>query len=178
MASNGAASAFVLPAPLISQGFGLRPETGDDLPFLQALYASTRAEELAPVAWSDEQKWLFLEQQFRAQRHHYKTYLADSRFDVLECAGAPVGRLYLSDKQTQVYIVDIALLPAWRGKGVGSAILEALKSACGARGLGVGIMVEKFNPALQLYRRLDFSEVADHGVYLEMEWVPATPAVN
>ena len=51
--------AFALPAALLSQGFALRPETEADLPFLMQLYASTRAEELAAVPWSAEQKAAF-----------------------------------------------------------------------------------------------------------------------
>ena len=54
--------------------------------------------------------------------------------------------------------------------GIGTAILEGLKASGRANGRGVGIFVEKFNPALDLYRRLGFTEVADHSVYLEMEW--------
>jgi hypothetical protein len=47
--------AFTLPAALVSQGFALRPETDADIPFLMRLYASTRADELAPIPWTDEQ---------------------------------------------------------------------------------------------------------------------------
>ena len=39
-------------------------------------------------------------------------------------------------------------------------------------------MVEKYNPALQLYRRLGFTDVADHEVYLEMEWRPQGDQLN
>jgi ribosomal protein S18 acetylase RimI-like enzyme len=163
--------AFKLPAALLSQGFALRPETDDDIPFLLRLYASTRAEELAPVPWSAEQKQAFLASQFQAQRYHYRTHIAGCRFDILECRGVPAGRLYLEPRLTQLYIVDIALLPEWRGQGSGTAILAALQAAAGAIGKGVGIMVEKYNPALRLYRRLGFTDVADHGIYLEMEWL-------
>ena len=39
-------------------------------------------------------------------------------------------------------------------------------------------MVEKFNPALRLYRRLGFANLADHGVYLELEWLPENDQLN
>ena len=162
--------AFILPAALLSQGFALRSETDDDIAFLMRLYASTREEELAPVPWSVEQKQAFLASQFQAQRHHYRTYIAGCAFDVLECRGVPAGRLYLEARASQLYIVDIALLPEWRGQGLGTAILEALQAAAGTIGKGVGIMVEKYNPALRLYRRLGFTDVADHEIYLELEW--------
>ena len=163
---------FSLPAALASQGYALRPETEDDLPFLMRLYASTREEELAPIPWSAEQKQAFLEGQFAAQRHHYRTYIAACSFEVIERNGEAAGRLYLEPRQTQVYVVDIALLPQWRGQGVGSAIMQALQQTARASGRGVGVMVEKFNPALRLYRRLGFTDVADHEVYLELEWRP------
>jgi ribosomal protein S18 acetylase RimI-like enzyme len=164
--------AFALPAALLSQGFALRPETDADVDFLMRVYASTREQELAPVPWSAEDKRTFLASQFQAQRHHYRTYFADTAFDVLEQRGEPAGRLYLQVRRTQLYIMDITLLPPWRGLGIGTTILEALQAAGRASGKGVGIMVEKFNPALRLYRRLGFTDIADSGVYLEMEWLP------
>ncbi len=172
MTSN-APPAFELPAALRLQGYALRPEREEDVPFLMALYASTREDEVAQaVDWSPEQKAAFLEMQFKAQRHHYRTYIENCRFDILECHSVPVGRLYLDERPTRRHIVDIALLPEWRSKGVGTAILEGLMAAGRTGGRGVGIFVEKFNPALRLYRRLGFTEVQDTGVYLEMEWMP------
>jgi ribosomal protein S18 acetylase RimI-like enzyme len=165
--------AFNLPAVLSSQGFTLRPETEADIAFLMQLYASTRADELAQVAWTAEQKQAFLVGQFEVQRRHYRSAIDGCAFDVIEHRGEPVGRLYLDVRQTQLHIVDIALTPAWRGRGIGSAILAALMAAGRTSGKGVGIFVEKFNPALRLYRRIGFTDISDHGVYLEMEWVPA-----
>ena len=165
-------TAFGLPAGLRSQGFALRPEIDADIPFLSRLYASVREDELVRVPWSAEQKQTFLTSQFQAQRLHYRTYFGDCAFDVIEQRGEPAGRLYLDMRQAQLHIIDIALLPAWRSRGIGTAILEALQEAGRASGKGVGIMVEKFNPALRLYRRLGFTDIADHGVYLEMEWLP------
>jgi GNAT superfamily N-acetyltransferase len=164
--------AFALPAALLSQGFALRPETEADLPFLMQLYASTRAEELAAVPWSAEQKAAFLAQQFVAQRRHYRGY-TDCAFDVIENKSEPAGRLYLQTQPSRLHIVDVALLPAWRGHGVGALVLEGLQAAGRGCGKNVSTFVEKFNPALRFYQRLGFAEIADHGVYLEMEWRPA-----
>jgi ribosomal protein S18 acetylase RimI-like enzyme len=168
---------FALPTALLSQGFALRAETDADIAFLMRLYASTREEELAPVPWSAEQKAVFLTQQFDAQRRHYRAY-TDCAFDVIEHTGTPAGRLYLQTQPSRLHIVDVALLPAWRGRGVGVALLEGLQNAGRASGRNVSTFVEKFNPALRLYRRLGFTEIADHGVYLEMEWRPAGPQLN
>lgn len=172
MIAQTALPAFILPAALQAQGFRLRPEVEADIPFLMRLYASTRHDELAPIPWTPEQKAAFLASQFQAQRRHYRTYFADCRFDIIEHRGESAGRLYLQARQTQLHVVDIALLPDWCRRGVGTAVLNALQTQAHTCGKGVGIMVEKFNPALRLYRRLGFAEIADNGAYLEMEWLP------
>ncbi len=159
-----------LPAALAASGYALRPEREADLPFLLQLYASTRQQELAAVPWTEAEKAAFLASQFQAQRHHYRTYIPACSFAVIERNGAPAGRLYLEPRRTQIHIVDIALMPAHRGNGVGTAIMQALQHAAHASGRGLGIMVETFNPAMRLYRRLGFAEIVDHGVYVEMEW--------
>lgn len=167
--------AFTLPAALQLQGYNLRREGDADLPFLFALYASTRADELAQAQdWSEEQKHVFLTQQFNAQHHHYRQHFPDCSFDVIEHHAEPIGRLYLDRRATRLHIVDIALMPGQRGRGIGTAMLIGLIDTAAQSGLGVGIFVEKFNPALKLYRRLGFVDVSDTGVYLEMERMPGT----
>ena len=170
--STEAPSAFELPAALLLQGYRLRAETDGDIPFLRGLYATTRELELSVTNWSDDQKRAFCDSQFDAQRRHYRSYIPDCRFDVLVCGDEPIGRLYLEPRVTQLHIVDIALIPDWRGKGIGGAIVAALIDKAAQSGRGVGIFVEKFNPALRFYRRLGFTEMREEGPYFEMEWLP------
>jgi ribosomal protein S18 acetylase RimI-like enzyme len=167
---------LTIPVALAEQGLALRPETEADVPFLFQLYVSTRWDELAPLTdWSEAQKIGFLESQFTLQRQHYLTHYANSAFDVLEERGVPVGRLYVDRQERTLLIVDIALLPQWRGRGIGTALIEALFAE--ARGVGkeVSISVEKFNPAQRLYRRLGFREYAEDDVYWFMYWNPQPP---
>ncbi|HEX6939117.1 MAG TPA: GNAT family N-acetyltransferase, partial [Longimicrobiales bacterium] len=67
---------------------------------------------------------------------------------------------------------DIALLPEHRGRGIGTALLEALIAEADAAGKPVSIHVEQYNPARRLYARLGFREVEDLGVYVFMERPP------
>jgi GNAT superfamily N-acetyltransferase len=166
------APSFTMPAGLSQQGYRFRPETEADLPFLRRLYISTRWEELAVVDWTEAQKIAFLEQQFAAQRHHYLAYYADSVFDVLEAPGGPAGRLYLQRLPTLLLIVDIALLPEWRGRGIGTAVVEEIFAEARPHGKAVEIAVEKFNPAQRLYLRLGFRQYSEDGPYLFMRWQP------
>lgn len=165
-----------LPPQLAAERFSLRAESEGDIPFLTGLYVSTRWEELAPVDWTEAQKIAFLEQQFGAQRRHYLVHYARAAFDVIEAAGLPVGRLYLERQEQDHLLIDIALLPEWRNRGIGSAFMRAICDEAAAAGKGVVISVEKFNPAQRLYRRLGFREYAEDDVYWFMHWRPGQPA--
>jgi ribosomal protein S18 acetylase RimI-like enzyme len=151
----------------------LRPATPEDEPFLHAVYATTRADELALVDWNDAQKAAFVQMQFTAQHRYYHEQFADAAFQVVECNGTPAGRLYVGRWPEEIRIIDISLLPAYRNRGIGGWLIgQLLDEAAGAR-KRVSIHVEHNNPALRLYTRLGFSPVADEGVYLRMEWTPA-----
>jgi GNAT superfamily N-acetyltransferase len=155
---------------LLARGFSLRPEEDRDIGFLLALFSAGREPELAGAPWTPEQKAAFLQSQFDAQRFHYRKFFAQSLFAVLELEGAPVGRLYLDQRPGMLDIIDIALIPQYCGQGLGTILLQAIMDAARAADSGVNIFVEKFNPALRLYRRLGFNEICDHQVYLEMRW--------
>ena len=147
----------------------LRPIADADLPFLFRLYASTREEELAGVDWPAEQKEAFVRQQFEAQHAWYQENYAGASFDVVDVDGEPAGRLYVARWENEVRIVDISLLPAHRGRGLGSALLAQLFAEADAAGKPVSVHVERFNPALRLYERLGFVFREDKGVYLLLE---------
>src|SRR3984957_21201870 len=174
--TGGGASApqsLAIPPVLSDKGFALRPETEADVPFLRRLYLSTRWEELASVThWSDAQKIAFLGSKFDAQRSYYLVHYANAAFDVLEAQGVPAGRLYLDRQADTLLVVDIALLPQWCGRGIGTALLEAMFAEARLTGKGVTISVEKFNPAQRLYRRPGFREKPGEGVFWFMHWSP------
>lgn len=146
----------------------LRPATAEDVPFLRCVYASTREEELARVPWSAEQKDAFIDMQFHAQTTDYRQNYPDARFDVILRDGVPAGRLYVDRREHTIAIIDIALLPAHRGAGIGGKLLAELIAESEVVGKSVEIYVEKFNRAQTLYRRLGFVEAEDTGVYWRM----------
>lgn len=157
-------------------GLTLRPITDGDLPFLLGLYAAIRSEEVAAAGWPAEVQVQFLQQQFRAQHHHYQTYYPAAEWLLVEHRGAPVGRLYIEEWPTQFRIIDIALTPDAQGKGFGSALLADVFRRARAAAKKVSIHVEKNNPAMHLYRRLGFAKAEDKGVYDLLEWSPEAQA--
>ncbi|MCM2313940.1 MAG: GNAT family N-acetyltransferase [Thermoanaerobaculia bacterium] len=154
----------------MTESIDIRPATSDDTRILFEVYASTRTEELAPVPWTTEQKLQFLAFQFQSQGEHYRQMFPDATFDVIEVEGTPAGRLYVNRTGGAIHVIDIALLPWARGRGIGGKILRDLCAEGAAKGLPVTISVEKFNPAKQLYERLGFRMFEDGEVYQRMEW--------
>lgn len=150
----------------------LRPETPGDEEFSRGVYGSTREEELAVTGWTDEQKAAFVAMQFAAQRKYYRDVYPDAAYDVIVVDGEDAGRLYVARLADEVRIVDIALLPAFRGRGVGGRLLDEILAEAAASGRKVVIHVEQNNRARELYLRLGFAVVEDVGVYHRLEWTP------
>jgi ribosomal protein S18 acetylase RimI-like enzyme len=183
----------------MSDAVNLRPvRWPEDEAFLEGLYASTRADELARVPWTDEQKGAFCRLQFAAQHQHYQEQYAGATFDVIELSGppgevptpdtasggqsppyrsldsVPIGRLYVARWADEIRIVDIALLPEFRGRGIGSTLIKQVLAEGKAAGKPVSIHVEQFNPARSLYRRLGFEVVEERGAY----WLMRRPCLT
>ncbi len=151
----------------------LRSARREDRDFLERLYASTRTQELEQVPFSDEQKTAFLAQQFAAQSAHYARHYADASFLVVLLGADPIGRLIVDRRADELRIIDVALLPAHRGRGIGTQLMRPLLDEADAAGVPVSIHVERFNPALRWYARLGFTVRSDEdGVYLLLERAP------
>jgi ribosomal protein S18 acetylase RimI-like enzyme len=151
----------------------LRPVARGDEEFLLRVYSSTRAEELAVTGWDDATRRAFLAQQFRAQDHHYRTNYEHASLDVILVDGEAAGRLYVARWAEEIRVMDIALLPEYRGRGIGEGLLTDLLGEAARARKAVTIHVERENRAMTLYRRLGFEEVDEHGVYVLMEARPA-----
>lgn len=147
----------------------LRPETAADRDFLFSVFASTRELEMSLVDWDASLKDAFLRQQFAAQHSHYHKHYADADFSIVECEGRPAGRLCVHRQPDAIRIVDIALLPEFRGKGLGTRLVEDVLDEGEVSQAAVTIHVEKHNPAQALYRRLGFEPIEDKGIHWLME---------
>ncbi len=146
-------------------GLDLHPEGEEDLDFLRGLYASVRAQELAPIDWTEQRKRKFTDAQFALQSSHYHEHYPGAEFLVVEQDGAPIGRFYLCRFAHEIRVMDIALIETRRNAGVGTRLMSALVSIADAEGRSVSLHVEPDNPAQRLYRRLGFRLIEQRGVY-------------
>ena len=148
----------------------LRPATDEDVPFLVEVYAASRAEELDQVAWLPGQREAFVRMQFELQDTQYRGGNPDGTFDVVEVDGVPAGRLYVDRRADDIRIIDIALLPPFRGAGIGGRLLRAVLDEAASSGRTASIHVEVHNRAARLYERLGFRPAAERGLYRLLEW--------
>jgi RimJ/RimL family protein N-acetyltransferase len=155
------------------QSIAYRPIREDDREFLYRLYASTRAEEMKMVPWTEAEKEQFVRMQFHAQTTHYADQYDTNEFFIIEQNGRPIGRLYFDRGPEEVCIVDITLLPENRGAGLGTMLLQEILDEAQLSARRVEIYVENFNPAKRLYERLGFRHVDTNGVYHLMRWESA-----
>jgi ribosomal protein S18 acetylase RimI-like enzyme len=156
----------------------LRPVRPEDREHLLAVYASTRAEELAPVPWTEEQKAAFVKMQFDAQAAYWGEQYPDAERSIIEIDGVPAGRLYVVRWPREMRLIDIALLPSFRRRGAGTELIRGLFSEAAESGKTVTIHVEIFNPARALYERLGFAPKGEQGMYILMEWKPTAVEVG
>jgi ribosomal protein S18 acetylase RimI-like enzyme len=163
----------------VPAGVSLRPSTDADRAFLEQLYATVRTDELAPTGWPDAVKNAFLASQFDLQHRQYRDMFGGADFWIVERARTAIGRFYVDRTTPALHVVEISLLPAWRGQGIGAALICMLQDEVRAgRGEAVILSVERTNlGARRLYERLGFVEAPPTSPYpsvsAEMTWTPA-----
>ena len=151
----------------------LRPVNAADDDFIFNCYASTRAQEMAQVPWSPEQKETFIRMQYTAQKQHYAAESPHANHDIIYVNSTPVGRIYLDRREDALHILDITVLPQHRNQGTGALLLRRLLDEAGRAGKPVTIYVESFNPSLRFFERLAFRKDHEKGFHLLMKWQPA-----
>ena len=141
----------------------LRDATAEDEAFLRQVYACTRAEEMALVPWTDEQREAFLRFQFDAQDSYYRSQFPEAAYQIILKDGAPVGRLYVYRNSTDMRILDITILPEHRAAGVGTSLIRDLQAEAEESNQPLNIWVENFNRSQSLFKRLGFLIVQEEG---------------
>jgi ribosomal protein S18 acetylase RimI-like enzyme len=150
----------------------LRPAGPEDEAFLFEVYAGGRTQEMLLVPWTDEEKQNFLRFQFQAQQKHYQNEFPNAQHHIILSNGKRVGRLYVDRRKSEIRILDVTMLPAERGKGVGTKLMRDLLAEALAASKLVTIYVDSDQRAVGLFQRLGFVKKEDGGVVFLMQWSP------
>jgi ribosomal protein S18 acetylase RimI-like enzyme len=155
-----------------------RPQCPQDEPFLREVYGSARQDELELTGWGPEQRKLFLDLQFKAMRQGYASQFPRGEFSVLLRGDEPIGLMVVNRAEDELRMVDIALLPQYRGRGIGSFWLNKLVQEAKAAQKACRLHVFKGSRPWSLYERLGFVKIAEDGPFEHLEWRPHDAASN
>jgi len=155
-----------------ADAIALRPAVADDAAFLFEVFASTREPERGLATWDDAAWEEFVRMQFDAQRRHYARHFPGAEQSVVFCDGMAVGRIWVFRAESEMRLLDIAILPEHRNLGIGTRLLRGLQEEARAAGVPLRHSVELGNSgARRLYERLGFAAIETRGLHTLMEWV-------
>jgi ribosomal protein S18 acetylase RimI-like enzyme len=158
---------------------------------LEQVYASTRELELSDLPWSPAQKEAFIRMQFELRRGHYLAHYPEAQNGVItqhlkskspknqskpgdqahgQLTEQAFGCVTWQWQNNDLLLIDVALLSAFRGQGIGTALLGNLQAQAHARDCTMTLHVEHTNPAQRLYRRLGFEPLAPNSLHSLMRW--------
>jgi ribosomal protein S18 acetylase RimI-like enzyme len=150
-----------------------REETPPDGDFRFELFCRSRPNDEDFSFLPSDIRQTLLRQQFLAQDAGYRADFPNARFEIIECDGQSVGRVVTVALPDSLFVLDVAILPDWQGRGIGATILREICASAGRDGLAARLDVLVSNAqALRLFRRLGFEPVARSEVFMTLESSP------
>jgi len=160
--------------PELLAALGARPPQAADAPFLAQLYASTRPDLLGKGGADPAFAATLIAMQQRLQAADYLARFPQAHTLVIERDDTPVARLVLDIDAGRMRLVDIAVLPAYRGCGLGTALLLSLQQWAARQGLPLCLAVQRANTsARRLYLALGFLTVGADPHVEQLSWRPS-----
>ena len=154
-------------------GLTLRPARDDeaDRTFLCALFAATKAAEMAAMPVDATAKDFLLRAQYRSMTVTYRRDYPNARWEVVELVGKPVGRLITDVGDRCVTYVDIALSPEAQGRGLATRLMTMALEEPRRLGLPARVNVLQQNAAsLKLCERVGFVREGESPPFVRLEW--------
>jgi ribosomal protein S18 acetylase RimI-like enzyme len=130
----------------------LRPATEADLPFLLALREATMTEHLLRAGEPADPD---------SHAARVRARLDDAQIVCVD--GAPAGLLKAYREPDSWVVMQIQILPALQGRGLGASVLRRVLDEADRERVPVSLKVLKGNPARRLYERLGFRLAAEAG---------------
>lgn len=112
--------------------------------------------------WGWDERW---------QRSNFAAELASSTTSAIRLDARIVGYIQLRDEGNRIYVQNIALLPDFQSRGIGTRLMKELQTKAAARGVPLELGVFRTNgPARRFYERLGFERTRDTETHTQMSW--------
>ena len=142
------------------------------------MFAAWRGLEFASAGCSDSQVELLLRLQFQSQQREYAARFPDSSPSIILAGGRQVGAVHFARSEQEYRIVEIAILPEYRNRKIGTLILQEFLEEADRHGKPVFVSVAKLNSgSIHFHINLGFKICGDDGVYLQMEFQSSSAPV-
>ena len=139
----------------------------DDEHFLRELYHSTRIDEVKAFGWNEGEQTSFLDMQFRMQQGSYKMQFPNAEQRIILCDGEAAGRLIIDRSEADLSLTDIAILPAFRRRGIASRLIKQLQTEAPS----IKLSVDKQNDAARrVYEKHGFVITGENEFMYGMRW--------
>ena len=148
----------------------LRSAAAADEPFLRELDGTVVAEQLSLGGLDSEALTPLQRIQFVARRRDRAVRYPTADEQVIILDGRPVGAVVVDRSSERVLLVDLALLPAARRRGIATTIVAALAEEADRPGVPLRAATQTTNAdARRLYARAGFQELDDDGLNVSLE---------
>lgn len=147
--------------------FKLRTADDGDEIFLRGLFNDVKSAEFGNAGIPGPQLALLLDMQYRARNESYAREHPDMLCRIISSGDQRVGSIFTRTDAEALHLIDISILANMRGQGIGTAVMEYLKTEANRITLNV---FTGNSDARRLYERLGFGVLGGDSMYLEMEW--------
>jgi ribosomal protein S18 acetylase RimI-like enzyme len=145
-----------------TNAYALRPAVPGDLGFIHALrVAGLRAHVERLWGWDAHE-----------QRERFGRRFDPGAYRVIVVDGQDVGAVSVDWGGDVVFLSDIEIAAEWRGRGLGTAVLNDLLAEARRRNQAVQLQVLQGNPARDWYERLGFEAVGETATHVLMRAGP------
>src|SRR5947209_7474365 len=104
----------------------VRPAVPQDEQFLYSLVYQTMFEQLYAAAWDPAIRDHLLNLQIRAKHSSYAMQFPQADHAIIVLDGEAAGRMIIDRSGPFHHLVDISILPKYRGAGIGTRLILAL----------------------------------------------------
>jgi ribosomal protein S18 acetylase RimI-like enzyme len=133
------------------------------------LFASDKLAQFAAAGLPQQQAEMLVQMQWRGRNLTYAQQNPGTEDWIISLEdGTSVGRYSLQKTLQGLRMVDLAILPEYRGRGIGTQVLQQISGTIAATSGTFSLRVEKNNPAQRLYARLGFTAINEDELAYEM----------
>lgn len=145
-----------------SETVALRPATPADGDFAYSVHrAAMRPWVEQTYGW--DEAW---------QRQYFRERFDPTMTQIIRCGARDVGLLCVEDEGKALFLAAISLLPAYQGRGIGTALIRRVQERAARRGVPLALRVLQVNPARALYERRGFVVTDQTDTHYQMTWTP------